>query len=223
MSRSGITYPNVPIAPGVPPIPRDPDAEIPTPPPALTEDTVSSIGTYPGYPQWGVFDQNNVSVILYDSFVDFAFKQDWTIADYTIEEGGFQSYDKVQLPYDVRTKLSCGGNVAHRNAFLTSIQAIQNDTNLYDVVTPDEVYTGLNLKHVDYTRTNTNGVGLILADLWFQEIRPAPEPAFSNTTTPSGASPQFIGNQQPVEANPGQSVLVNQYVTSGTQYSPGNS
>src|SRR5215469_5882183 len=33
------------------------------------------------------------------SFVDVEYKQDWPISDYPVEQGGFQSYDKVRLPF----------------------------------------------------------------------------------------------------------------------------
>jgi hypothetical protein len=56
--------------------------------------------------------------------VEFDFDQDWTIADYPQEQGAFQSYDKVQMPFECRVRLACSGPPAQRQAFLNSIFAI---------------------------------------------------------------------------------------------------
>ena len=92
----------------------------------LTADAVSLI-TQALYPQWGIYLNgspilassaqplfnlgtlinaaesllNSLSFGIF-SVVDFAYKQDWTVSTYPVEEGGFQSYDKVQHPFDVR-------------------------------------------------------------------------------------------------------------------------
>lgn len=179
-------YPDVPPDPGVPPVARDPNNPVESPA-LLTGDTVTVNG-YSNLPKWGLLDSNGKSVIPADNIVSFEYRQDWAIADYQVEDGGFQSYDKVQLPFDARMSFSCGGSEESRSDFLTAIQNLVNDYNLYSIVTPEYQYKNVNAAHMDYRRTSTNGVGLLLVNLYFLEIRNTATSSFSNTNS-SPASP----------------------------------
>ena len=64
------------------------------------------------------------------STVEFDFDQEWTIADYPQEQGAFQSYDKVQLPFECRVRLACGGSASQRQTFLNTIFAIAGGSPL---------------------------------------------------------------------------------------------
>ena len=130
--------PNVPQAPGVPPLPGYGPGGI-----ALLEADaieVLALGLSAISPQWGIY-LNGAPIIqpssvlastlslvapvatpqaaalgigfpIFASFVDFEYKQDWTISDYTVEQGGFQSYNKVQLAFDVRVRVASGGTAS---------------------------------------------------------------------------------------------------------------
>ena len=67
---------------------------------------------------------------VFASTLEFDFDQDWTVADTPQEQGAFQSYDKVQLPFDLRTRMVCGGPVSQRQAFLNTIFAIAGGSPL---------------------------------------------------------------------------------------------
>jgi hypothetical protein len=129
------------------------------------------------------------------SFVEFEVRQDWAIATYPIEGGLFQTYDKVELPFDVRLRIASGGNAAQRLAFLGQVRAMAQDTvNLYDVVTPDQAYYGLSVNHFDFRRTSANGVTLIVVDVYFQQVRATSlTQAFANAATPVVAGQQGTG------------------------------
>ena len=147
-------------------------------------------------PQWGVFDQDGNAVITADTFVSLEYKQEWPISDYVIEDGGFASYDKIELPFDVRVTFASGGSLANRQALLDSIDAIAYDLNLYDVITPEKTYHGVSCSHYDYSRKATNGVGLIQVTIWFTEIRVQGTASFTQTATPGAASPAATGAVQ---------------------------
>lgn len=195
------TYPNVPDVPGVPPVLRQPGISdnnassaigsfaIGESPIGVNNQGVESV-TVTGdsnSPQWGLF-KDGKSVIEADNVVGFEFKRDWAISDYNVEKGGFESYNKVQLPFDVRIRFSCGGAVTRREAFLKSIEAIENSLDLYDAVVPEKVYIGCNVQHVDYRRTASNGVGLIVADIYLLEIRDTATAAFASAQTSPASS-----------------------------------
>ena len=188
-----IIYPNVPDVPGVPPVPRNPLA-IAVSVSLLTQDAVNTIAGS-GQPQWGIF-QNNVPVVLADNVVSIDYKQDWTVSDYPLEQGLFESYDKVQLPFECRVRFSCGGDSTRRQQFLDSIAAISGTLDLYSVVTPEEIYSSVNITHYDYRRTAMNGVGLIVVDVWAIQIRITATASFQNVQNPTSASPQNNGMAQ---------------------------
>jgi hypothetical protein len=189
--------PDIPNLPGVPPLSSfSTDGVV-----LLFADVVSALLGFLGGPQWGVF-LDGVQAFDYNSVVDFDFKQDWPISDYQVEDGGFQSYDKVQLPFDVRVRVSSGGSEFERQSLLTSVLAAANTLDLYEVVTPEQTYPSCNITHVDFKRTATNGVGMIIIDIWFIEIRVTSTSTFSNTQNPTTSGQQSTGSVAATDATP---------------------
>lgn len=193
--------PNIPNVPGVPALASySADAII-----LLVSDAIGSLDDFAG-PQWGIF-LDGEAVIDFDNFVSFDLRQDLPVSDYPVEEGAFQSYDKVQLPTDIRVRLSAGGSESNRQNFLASIDDVMNTVDLYDIVTPEQTYVSYNFTHRDLHRGATNGAGLISVDLHLREIRVTSTATFSNTQQPPDASQENIGTVQPQE--PPQSVQQN--------------
>lgn len=182
---------NVPKVPGVPALPSF-SASIPV---LLIADAIASILSLFAEVEWGIFLEGNPAMD-FNSVQKFEYKQDWPISDYPVQEGAFQSYDKVQLPFDNRLTLTSGSSAAERQQFLADLKIIGNSLKLYDVVTPEAVYASTNVSHIDYRRTATNGVGMIIADLWLVEIRVSATAKFSNTKSPNSAGQQGLGVQQ---------------------------
>jgi hypothetical protein len=135
--------------------------------------------------QWGIY-LNGEPVVTSDNVVSVDFRQDFTISNYPIEQGAFASYNKVQHPFEVKVGFSTGGSDADRQVFLASIAAIISDTNLYDFVTPEAIYSNVNITHQDY-RINASNVGLRVVEVWCEEVRPA-SLGTSNTGTTSANS-----------------------------------
>jgi hypothetical protein len=167
-----------------------------------------ALGSLPGLSALGL--PNIVPVTA--SMVDFAYKQDWPISNYPQEQGAFQSYDKVTLPFDVRLKLACGGPTSTRQAFLNTVFAIAGGTPqgvslalpgsnsslpLFDIVTPELSYTSCSCTHLDFARSAQNGATLIIADMWFQQISVTSTTNYQSTQTPVVAGQYGAGNQQP--------------------------
>src|SRR5689334_14305778 len=105
-------------------------------PPAPTLLTADGVDTGQFSKRWGVF-KNGQPVVSFDSFIGIDYRQGWTIADFPLEQGAFESYDKVALPFDVRVKFAAGGTLQNREQCLQSVQAIAKTLELYDVVTPE--------------------------------------------------------------------------------------
>ena len=167
-------------------------------------------------PKWGIYPKGfPVPVVVCDTVVDLSYKQDWVIADYPIEQGGFVSYDKVATPFEARVRFVAGGSIANiqQQAMLTSIANIAGDTSLYDVVTPVATYSSCNVRHYDYHRSVTNGLGVLSVDVWLSQVRIAPSATLGGwvtTVEPSGASPTTPGTVQTTPATPAQGTAANQ-------------
>jgi len=120
------TYPNVPDAPGVPPVNRAPNAPsdgfVPINPNAVTTQSLA-----PGFKDvgqlnsvqvvqyaWGIYDQSNTAVIVPDNIVSFEYSKEYRIAKSPMEGGAFQSYNKVETPYMSRVVMTKGGSNGDR-------------------------------------------------------------------------------------------------------------
>ena len=155
-------------------------------------------------PKWGVY-QNGRVVITADNVSAFAYKQETRVSQYPMENGAFASYNKVGAPYDVRIRLTRGGTVFDRQAFLAALEQITASTELYDIVTPERTYTNANVERFDYDRRAENGVGLITADLMITEIRQITDNRkYANSKAPSGAAPVNVGPVQSQDASQAQ-------------------
>lgn len=187
-------FPNVPLAPGVPAIPRPPGI-VPSTLSLLANDLIAGFLSSIYASRWGIF-KNGLPVIVPNSIVSLDYKRDWTLSSYPVEEGGFQSYNKVETPFETRVRISSGTSAADRTDLLTQVDNIAGTLDLYDVVTPEFVHQSVNIHHYDYQRTATNGAGLIVIDLWLTEIRVTSTTSFINTKQPSGANPVSGGQVQ---------------------------
>ena len=153
----------------------------------LSADAVA-IGINALTPTWGLF-QGGASIVDAESVTGVEYRKESMIADYPMEQGAFATYNKVKMPFDVRLRFTSGTDTAARAALIASLAAIADDVNLYDVVTPETVYTNVNVAHQDYRRTARNGVGLLTVDVWCLQIQTPQTSPGSATAQPDGATP----------------------------------
>jgi hypothetical protein len=154
-------------------------------------------------PKWGIYLDGKLA-LKPDSIVGLDFKIDWRIAEYPMEGGAFQSYNKVMTPFDIRIQMTKGGTDADRQAFLSEVEAAAASMILYDVLMPEWGYTSCSISHIDYRRTSAGGVGLLTVDLWLTKVRATATAKFSNTKSPNGADPVNGGNVQAQPASSAQ-------------------
>lgn len=178
----------IPNVPGVPPLASYAVDTVEL----LFADVLSALFGFAA-PIWGVY-MNGEPVIAADNQVDFEFKQDSPISTYPVEQGQFQTYDKVQMPAEVRCRFSAGGTEANRQEFLQSIEQVFNTIDLFDVVTPEQVFSNYNFTHRDFARSADKGAGLIVVDLWMTEVRQTATAQYQNTQQPGSAGVQGQGS-----------------------------
>ncbi len=178
---------DIPNVPGVPKLLPSASGALPE---LLFADNLEGYGYPPS--AWGVF-LNGGQVIPFETFVSIDYRQGWSIADYPIEEGGFHSYDKVELPFDARVRFASKGTEESRQELLQAVEAVAKSLERYDVVTPEKSYHSCNVQHYDYRRTNLNGVGIIVIEMWLLEIRTTSSGALGNATDANGNPVTPIG------------------------------
>ena len=138
------------------------------------------------------------------STVEFDYAQDLPIADYPQENGAFQAYNKVTLPFDIRLRVCAGGSISARQSFLYTCKAIAASYQLFSVITPELVFSSCNCNHISWRRAARGGNTLIQVDLTFVQVPVVSATSFSNTASPGDAGQTGLGGQQPwVSAAPG--------------------
>jgi hypothetical protein len=198
------TFVNVPNLPGVPTVNFSPFLNPLAITTLLISDLVTQFSAVFG-PQWGIF-LDGFPVVAAESVESFEYRKDYTISDYPLEGGIFETYDKVEAPFIAKVRFKQGGSIAQRQNFLFSLQNIIGDYNFYDVVTPEVIYLNANLTHMDYHRTAINGVGLIHVDVWLSQIRVSVIPGLSanQVQSPSAGDPANGGQNQGATFSPSQ-------------------
>jgi hypothetical protein len=157
----------------------------------LVSDAIGIFAGAAGIQLWGIYS-GFAPLILCDNVVSIDYRNSYSIGDYPIEQGGFQSYDKVNNPFETRVVMSKGGSIAERTAFLASIEAIAGTTDLYNVVTPEKILINCNVNRVNWSRTADQGNGLLIVEVGLEEIRVTASQQNGNTQDAS-ASPQSNG------------------------------
>ena len=163
-----------------------------------------------GPPAWGIFDQSgnpiiavtDAAMVEVDSVGAVEYSRDYRISDAPQEQGAFESYNKVQVPF--RAILTFYVSTT-RFLFLSSIEAAVASLALYVVAVPEWSYPSANLTHYSYRRDVRGGVSLLRVDVWLEEVRIALVQAGSsgqinqgNTASTNAASPTHSGTVQAV-------------------------
>ncbi len=193
-------FPDVPLAPGVPPVQRA-EPFVQSRVDRLTSDGKGLDGKTSI--QWGLFNDKGTLALKPDSIVAFEFQREYRIADYPIEEGSFENYNKVTLPYDIRIVMTKGGTIAERKSFLDTLDLVVASLDLFTVVTPERIYSNANLSQQSYRRQADEGATLLTVELRAQEIRTKVSVQFvSSAAAAAGATPPGTDTHAPSGADP---------------------
>ena len=198
---AGPVYPDVPATAGVPPVNRSVDNPADSSPSAQLTSDSSGIAQQASR-QWGIYTQAGAMALNPDNIAAFSYDAEYRIADYAIEQGGFVSYDKVAVPFDTTVRMSKGGLLADRTAFLAAIETIRVDTNLYNIITPEATYMGVNMARISIERSAESGANMVIASVHFREIRQTATQKFSSTKAAASAAPANNGTTQATAPSP---------------------
>lgn len=187
-------YPDVPASAGVPPVQRDAGNSSAPTTPQLTQDSVDV--SQVANTQWGVYAQGGALALDPDNIIALSYSAEYRIADFPIEQGGFETYDKVALPFDTIVRMTKGGTLSDRGSFARTAESLRGDTKLYNVVTPEATYLNVNIARLSIDRSQDGGAGMIVLELHLREIRQNAKAAFSATKDPASAATTNNGSTQ---------------------------
>ncbi len=188
--------PNVPSLPGVPSLLNGISAAKSTPQLLLNADAISNLFSIFSV-KWGIFSQSGAPILTGHSVIAFGNSSEYKISDYPIEQGGFSSYNKVKIPYEVKVQFAVDGTVSNRSAFITNAENLLASLSVVNVVSPDKTYINANVVKVSYDRTRANGgASLIMFDVFCREVRVSSSADFSSTVDPSAQDAQVQGSVQ---------------------------
>jgi len=191
-----IPFPNVPALPGVPNIPRNP---------FLAAETIITIGSnafaraqvnflmaVARPPVYALIDESGAPVLLPDTFQAFANDDTSQLSNYPVEQGSFNTYNKVDNPFIPRVVMSKGGSDAERAAFFEQVLQLRRSTALLTLITPEAIFRNINLVAFNYSKTNRTGANMLHIEMIFNEVRLAPAAQYSE---PDGETPPITGDQ----------------------------
>lgn len=190
-------FPSVPNLPGVPPILPGFTGFIQ--PLLAIADAI--FGGSLGFSQWGIFGQDGSPVLAVDSVFAIEYDRSTKISDYPQEQGGFQSYNKVQLPYQAIVEFLVGGT---RFDFLNNVEQAVLSLRLVSVITPEIIYSSANLVRYAFRREAKSGVTLLKIRVWCEEVRITAGSQLTASSAAGTASTPGPANAQSPNATPAQ-------------------
>ena len=127
---------------------------------------------------WGIFETvsgnllgatSSASTSL--SFYGMDFIKEFRISDFPTEQGGFTSFNKVEMPATPKVTLVLSGSTDDRIAFLSAVDAASKSMTMYTVATPEAIYDNYSIERYNYSRTSEKGANLMIVDIHLKEIR----------------------------------------------------
>ncbi len=194
-----IPYPSVPMYPGVPPIPRNSADNtnitfaLPSP---------RSVAGSPE-PIWGIFDAAGNPIYTPTeggtlSVFSFGFERSMGVSDFPVEAlpgstngSGFASYNKVYQPANPILTMALSGTEGEKTAFLAAVDLACQTTQLYNVWTPDAIYSSAGgaytVNQYNYRRSAIQGATMLMVEISLMQVKQVTS-SLSNVPAPQSSS-----------------------------------
>lgn len=158
---------------------------------------------------WGLVNEFGVPVLKSDNVLGLSFTSASTIANAPIERGSFSSYNKVATPSQAVVQLSKGtGGALERGAWLTQLLTYEGSTLKFHVISPEFVHRNMSIINVDYARSASEGLQLIVVNVQLEEVREVGVLySLEEVKNPSDAENVDSGEVQPKDASSNTSIL----------------
>lgn len=184
---------------------------------------------------YAIQDSTGGITVVPDTMEVLDYDYEERVSDFPIEQGGFSTYNKVQIPRTIKVDMACGGlnlvqqgeqaldNLINsalgttfsqgmtRAQFLAALDQMVGSLDLFTIVTPDITYMNFNAASVHYNRSQRSGAGIIRATVIFREVITGASPVYSgagayiDSSDAGAANPTSTGTVTPLTPDAGQS------------------
>lgn len=168
---------------------------------------------------YGLFDPEGADLVLEPtSFLSYSYSNDSRISQYPVEAGAFQSYNKVDTPFDLRIRVTKSGNVATVSAFIEVAEGLAKatDLNTYVLITPERTYQSVNVVKVSHDHQANHGANMVTMELYLVEVRVTASAQYANTSSPTTTG-NLSNAKAPAATDPKQGGTVQVQTATPTQ------
>ncbi|MDE9483257.1 hypothetical protein KKJ06_18365 [Xenorhabdus bovienii] len=137
------------------------------------------------------------------SFVSVEIGGEATITTAPLEKGTYASFNKVQRPTEIQVTFTVEGwtgfsgaipnltnfTLNSRTDVLETLEKMRTTAEIYDIETPDQVYSSYDLIKYDYRIRSDSGVTLLIVNAVFQAVMDVAEVTISGKTAQKQQQP----------------------------------
>lgn len=128
--------------------------------------------------QWMIADEKWNSILPIKSILSLLVTSGGSVVADAIEEGSFTSYNKTTEPLEINMEIGFEGEDWELHHAITSLSELKDSVATFSIITPYHEYENMTLQNYDYEMKTENGLGALIANCTFKEIREV-KPAYS--------------------------------------------
>lgn len=128
--------------------------------------------------QWMIADERGNSILPIKSILSLSVTSGGSVVADAIEEGSFTSYNKTTEPLELNMEIGFEGEDWELHHALTSLTELKDSVATFSIITPYHEYENMTLENYDYEMKTENGLGALIANCTFKEIREV-KPSYS--------------------------------------------
>lgn len=128
--------------------------------------------------QWMIADEKGNSILPIKSILSLLVTSGGSVVADAIEEGSFTSYNKTTEPLEINMEIGFEGEDWELHHAITSLSELKDSVATFSIITPYHEYENMTLQNYDYEMKTENGLGALIANCTFKEIREV-KPAYS--------------------------------------------
>lgn len=136
-----------------------------------------------------------------DSVLEMNYTSESEATSEPIEKGNFASFYKTNSPDTISLVFSFNSDDARQNAALDKIEQRKKGYELISILTPTHLYEDMTILTYSYSRTNSDGMTLLVLQVDFQKIKQvAVNTGVAQYKNVTSASKKNTGKKQAVDA-----------------------
>lgn len=136
-----------------------------------------------------------------DSVLEMNYTSESEATSEPIEKGNFASFYKTNSPDTISLVFSFNSDDARQNAALDKIEERKKGYELISILTPTHLYEDMTILTYSYSRTNSDGMTLLVLQVDFQKIKQvAVNTGVAQYKNVTSASKKNTGKKQAIDA-----------------------